>query len=174
MHCTALTNSILAVSETMGVRGTLRWRSRSTDTFVADDFFKKVLSEIQFQYRLKRHYEVWKWSSATKHFWLQNNGWIGPHYNFSSDTARRANASSSNINPYPTAFPYGNGMVLHFYQQQESSTTKTVHKVINKGLKAYVYRDRRFATLQRTLFIYLINKYISLSDICLTVHHWYK
>ena len=44
----------------------------------------------------------------------------------------------SHINPYPTAFPYGNGMVLHFYQQQESSTTKTVHKVINKGLKAYV------------------------------------
>ena len=44
----------------------------------------------------------------------------------------------SYINPYPTAFPYGNGMVLHFYQQQESSTTKTVHKVINKGLKTYV------------------------------------
>jgi len=43
------------------------------------------------------------------------------------------------FNPYPTAFPYGNGMVLlHFYQQQESSTTKTVQKVINKGLKAYV------------------------------------
>ena len=41
-------------------------------------------------------------------------------------------------NPYPTAFPYGNGMVLHFYQQQESSTTKTVHKVINKGFKTYV------------------------------------
>jgi len=40
-------------------------------------------------------------------------------------------------NPYPTAFPYGNGMVLHFYQQQESSTTKTVHKLINKGLKTY-------------------------------------
>ena len=46
--------------------------------------------------------------------------------------------SVDDINPYPTAFPYGNGMVLHFYQQQESSTTKTVHKVINKGLKAYV------------------------------------
>ena len=43
-----------------------------------------------------------------------------------------------NIIPYPPAFPYGNGMVLHFYQQQESSTTKTVHKVINKGLKTYV------------------------------------
>ena len=42
------------------------------------------------------------------------------------------------FNPYPTAFPYGNGMVLHFYEQQESSTTKTVHKVINKGLKTYV------------------------------------
>ena len=42
------------------------------------------------------------------------------------------------VNPYPTAFPYGNGMVLHFYQQQESSTTKIVHKVINKGLKTYV------------------------------------
>ena len=28
------------------------------------------------------------------------------------------------VNPYPTAFPYGNGMVLHFYQQQESSMTK--------------------------------------------------
>ena len=25
------------------------------------------------------------------------------------------------INPYPTAFPYGNGMVLHFYQQQEKA-----------------------------------------------------
>ena len=46
--------------------------------------------------------------------------------------------SPNNINPYPTAFPYGNGMFLHFYQQQESSTTKTVHRVINKGLKAYV------------------------------------
>ena len=42
------------------------------------------------------------------------------------------------VNPYPMAFLYGNGMVLHFYKQQESSTTKTVHKVINKGLKAYV------------------------------------
>ena len=46
--------------------------------------------------------------------------------------------SAAVFNPYPTAFPYGNGMVLHFYQQQESSMTKTVHKVINKGLKTYV------------------------------------
>ena len=42
---------------------------------------------------------------------------------------------------------------------------------INRTSSIY---DRRFATLQRTLFIYLINKYISLSDICLTVHHLYK
>ena len=34
--------------------------------------------------------------------------------------------------------------------------------------------DRCFATLQRTLFVYLINKYISLYDIRLTMHHWYK
>ena len=52
---------------------------------------------------------------------------------------RRGNSDTWKLlNPYATAFPYGNGMVLHFYQQQESSTTKTVHKVINKGLKAYV------------------------------------
>ena len=48
------------------------------------------------------------------------------------------NPTQTGFNPYPTAFPYGNGMVLHFYQQQESSMTKTVHRVINKGLKAYV------------------------------------
>ena len=53
----------------------------------------------------------------------------------SEGTARNVHTISI-INPYTTAFPYGNGMVLHFYQQQESSTTKTVHKVINKGLKS--------------------------------------
>jgi len=36
--------------------------------------------------------------------------------------------------------------------------------------RASSIQDRPFATLQRTLFIYLINKYISLSDICLAVH----
>ena len=34
--------------------------------------------------------------------------------------------------------------------------------------RASSIQDRRFTTLQRTLFISLINKYISLSDICLT------
>ena len=55
-----------------------------------------------------------------------------------NDAAINAFIEGTWLNPYPTAFPYGNGMVLHFYQQQESSTTKTVHKVINKGLKTYV------------------------------------
>ena len=54
-----------------------------------------------------------------------------------SNTGENVNAGKF-FNPYPTAFPYGNGMVLHFYQQQESSTTKTVHNFINKGLKKYV------------------------------------
>jgi len=29
----------------------------------------------------------------------------------------REGVIQSVINPYPTAFPYGNGMVLHLYQQ---------------------------------------------------------
>ena len=57
---------------------------------------------------------------------------------FTADGKSAVNQSQACINPYPTAFPYGNGMVLHFYQQQESSMTKTVHKVIKKGLKTYV------------------------------------
>ena len=60
-------------------------------------------------------------------------------HNQCNDVSNQQDATTfSFINPYPTAFPYGNGMVLHFYQQQESSTTKTVHKVINKGLKTYI------------------------------------
>ena len=57
---------------------------------------------------------------------------------FETTTQATRNEKNVGINPYPTAFPYGNGMVLHFYQQQDSSTTKTVHKIINKGLKTYV------------------------------------
>ena len=37
--------------------------------------------------------------------------------------------------------------------------------------RASSIKDRSFATLQRKFFMYLINKCISLSDICLTVHH---
>ena len=62
---------------------------------------------------------------------------LGSSYTKSMSSNNLRKRGSQN-NPYPTAFPYGNGMVLHFYQQQESSTTKTVHKVINKGLKTYV------------------------------------
>ena len=62
-----------------------------------------------------------------------------PCYYFCFQTSKISlQTQEVHLNPYPTAFPYGNSMVLHFYQQQESSTTKTVHKVINKGLKTYV------------------------------------
>ena len=60
------------------------------------------------------------------------------NWNFFENQSRKFKFHKNLINPYPTVFPYGNGMVLHFYQQQESSTTKTVYKVINKGLKTYV------------------------------------
>ena len=60
-----------------------------------------------------------------------------PHISYIGSSGTR-NILEMFVTPYLTAFPYGNGMVLHFYQQQESSTTKTVHKVINKGLKTYV------------------------------------
>ena len=63
----------------------------------------------------------------------------GEKYNEESDFRQVVyTLVSYDVNPYPTAFPYGNGMVLHFYQQQECSTTKTVHTVINKRLKTYV------------------------------------
>ena len=69
--------------------------------------------------------------------------WVGDRHtanpvNGANEFISVISAVLNDFNPYPTAFPYWNGMVLHFYQQQESSTTKTVHKVINKGLKAYV------------------------------------
>ena len=60
------------------------------------------------------------------------------HLKYLGKNLTNQNSIQEAINPYPTAFPYGNGIVLHFYQQQESSTTKTVQKVINKRLKTYV------------------------------------
>ena len=45
------------------------------------------------------------------------------------------------------------------------------HYALTFRHRSFSMQDRRFATLQRTLIIYLINKYISLSVICLTVHH---
>jgi hypothetical protein len=65
---------------------------------------------------------------------LKLSAHISYTYHFVEYKLKKVQGSKSLFNPYPTAFPYGNGMVLHFYQQQESSTAKTVHKVINKGL----------------------------------------
>jgi len=58
-----------------------------------------------------------------------------------------------------------NILIIHLFyvlQAEESLTFR---------YRASSIQDRHFAALQRTLFIYLINKYISLSDICLTAHH---
>ena len=42
------------------------------------------------------------------------------------------------------------------------------------GTALSLYRTGVTLLSRERFFIYLINKYISLSDICLTVHHWYK
>ena len=68
----------------------------------------------------------------------QKRSWCVLEFHKTNSVVTVQRAFKLKFNPYPTAFPYGNGMVLHFYQQQESSTTKTVHKVNNKGLKTYV------------------------------------
>ena len=62
----------------------------------------------------------------------------------------------------------------HLYEHLVDYARKCALNWLNFRQRASSIEDRRFATLQRTLFIYLINKYISLSDTCLTVHHWYK
>ena len=97
---------------------------------------------------LSRHWAVSRWGIRRRiNHWLVNQHWV--QWRVLRVTQRQAQGLVSgpclgakarflSFNPYPTAFPYGNGMVLHFYQQQENSTTKTVHKVINKGLKTYV------------------------------------
>ena len=60
----------------------------------------------------------------------------------------------------------------NIYRYSQSHTQRCCIVVFKTlGTVRPVYRDRRFATLQKTLFMYLINKYISLSDICLKVDH---
>ena len=96
-------------------------------------------SNLSFKVVYILHYEILPYTSFG--FFQHPSSLHHHHLDFPIPT-RAANFNPKEdhiiINPYPTAFPYGNGMVLHFYQQQESSTTKTVHKVINKGLKTYV------------------------------------
>ena len=66
---------------------------------------------------------------------LRDRQWWSIQYKIYSKSFHQIRRTGKVINPYPTAFPYGNGMVLHFYQQQESSTTKTVHKSLTRDLK---------------------------------------
>jgi len=76
--------------------------------------------------------------SALGYLRLRQTSSLSQHPFAEAKLANHTPRKLMNLNPYPTAFPYANGIVLHFYQQQDSSTTKTVHKVINRGLKAYV------------------------------------
>jgi len=46
-----------------------------------------------------------------------------------------------------------------------------VKLVINLQAPCILYIGQAFCYSAENIFIYLINKYISLSDICLTVHH---
>ena len=104
-----------------------------------------ILHDVTFQKTAVFQVTAMKTSTTTNSIFLtqiNNKFWSGniPLYNDNYTELLNVlrGPSGEFLNPYPTAFPYGNGMVLHFYQQQESSTAKTVHKVINKGLKAYV------------------------------------
>ena len=45
---------------------------------------------------------------------------------------------------------------------------------VNLQAPCVLYIGQAFRYSPENAFIYLINKYISLSDIWLTVHHWYK
>ena len=60
---------------------------------------------------------------------------------------------------------------LSEYKASHTEKNFTTQRGLTFRQRASCIQDRRFATLQRTLFTYLINKYISLSDVCLTVHH---
>ena len=73
-------------------------------------------------------------------------------------SAKDLTLSQVNQNPLPTSYLFGTNF----------------NTILTFRRRASSIPDRRFATIQRTLFIYLINKYISLSDICLTVNQRYK
>ena len=64
---------------------------------------------------------------------------------------------------------YKGALYLYLYTPYSKVSDKALTLTFRH--RASSVQDMHFATLQRTLFIYLINKYISLTDICLTVHH---
>ena len=83
-----------------------------------------------------------------------------------------------------TLFPGSDRYKIHMKSKTYLRDNKTVsrsHSIYQSRMtgdltfrhRASSIQDRRFTTHQRTLFVCLINEYtsISLSDICLTVHH---
>ena len=119
------------------LEGSLTQRQgRRSYTSVPRQMYKHPLPEAWAFERRLHVQEILEYSQVLYSFFARKNS--GDHNEGIVYVSVLLLNPNSDINPYPTAFPYGNGMVLHFYQQQESSTTKTVHKVINKGLKTYV------------------------------------
>ena len=124
-----------------GLVGGGKWRSVTIDDHTANSHILDNLEEFaQYEIITQAYNDVG--SSELSPVAVERTRESGMSCNYSLQVSwiefHKYGTSIYMINPYPTVFPYGNGTVLHFYQQQESSTTKTVHKVINKGLKAYV------------------------------------
>ena len=140
--------AVIAVFNSLSVRGRSRYTAAwCTATFrtliIVRHFIGKYLVTSVLYYLIKyraniiRRYPVWYVQSVlTQCIYIYNTRW----FKYDRDWFVQTYTQTVPVifNPYLTAFPYGNGMVLHFYQQQESSTTKTVHKVIDKRLKTYV------------------------------------
>ena len=119
-------------------RNSTRKNSEILQYFVRLAFWPTVnfrARDLQQPYHVRHRTVPSKWQ---KKFVPQHRSIAILHHSVTSEKCLYPHQLFWQNNPYPTAFPYGNGMVLHFYQQQESSTTKTVHKVINSGLKTYV------------------------------------
>ena len=115
-------HSVLSVVSRNGSRS---WNILPADTGILRLYIKNVIDQYVEEIVTEREEIIW--TGIKDKIALSIKLCVGYLYH--------PPVNSKWFNPYPTAFPYGNGMVLHFYQQQESSTTKTVHKVINRGLK---------------------------------------
>ena len=80
------------------------------------------------------------------------------------------NSCRPNTLSVPLVFCFGNAFKSYIRLGQQGNHLFGVYCLTFRH-RASSIQDRHFDTLQRTHFIYLINKYISLSDICLSVRH---